>query len=100
MSPQAPARTSKIGLGSAILGVIFCDFFGLLLFALPAIGWVIGLAAMVIGSPYLAWLVLEDHPNRRSLTKRIAVANATVIVLSAILMIAFLAYILSTAQWG
>jgi hypothetical protein len=97
MSQQAH---SKPRVGVAILGMIFCDFLGVLVFGLPTIGWVAGLGVMFLGSPYVAWLALENHPRRAALTIRIAIVHTVVLLILITLAIAFLIYALSNVQWG
>lgn len=101
MSQQALGRkASAPGLGRALAGVVFADFIGVLLFALPAVGWVLGLVTMVAGSAVVAWLALEAHPRRRRLTLWIAVGNAACVTVAAIALFFLLFAVLSSVQFG
>jgi hypothetical protein len=101
MSQQVqPGRTAGgtgVALGGAIAGVVFCDFIGVLLFAVPTIGWVLGLACMFAGSPVIASLALEGRPNRGRITAIIGVANALIVIVAAVALIALA---LQSFQWG
>jgi hypothetical protein len=78
------------GLAAAIVGVVLCDFIGVMLFSVPGIGWLLAAAAMVVGSFLVPWLTLETHPKRSALTWTIGAANALVLVLAALVMVAIL----------
>jgi hypothetical protein len=101
MSEQIIARkASGPGLGKAIAGAVFADFIGVLLFAVPVVGWELGLITMVAGSPAIAWVALEGHPRRQSLTWRVGIANAVLLTVAAVgLVVAFIA-MLSSVQFG
>lgn len=100
MSGQVVAKGDRRGLWPAVAGVVFCDFIGLLLFSVGGFGWIPGLATMLLGAPYSAWISLEAHPKRRALTWRIGVANALFLLVVTIVLFAFALYMLSTVQWG
>ena len=101
MSQHALRRESSgSGLGRAVAGVVFADFIGVLLFALPVIGGLLGLVTMVAGSAAIAWLALEDHPRRRELTWRIGVGNAGFLTVAAIGLFVLLFAVLSSVQFG
>lgn len=93
-------KASGSGLGRALAGVGFSDFIGVLLLAVPTVGWLLGLAVMFGGSPLVAWFALEDHPRRRALTWRIAIGNAVCVIVAAIALFLFAIYLLSTVQFG
>ena len=101
MSEQVIVRKdSGRVIGRAIAGVVFSDFIGVLLFALPEIGWLVGLAVMFTISPLVAWVALEDHPRRRALTWRIGIGNAVVLTVVAIALSLLAIFILSGVQFG
>ena len=101
MSEQVVVRkASGPGRGRALAGVVFSDFIGLLLFALPEIGWLLGLAVMFAISPLVAWLALEGHPRRRPLTWRIGIGNAVVLTVAGIALFLLAMYMLSRVQFG
>ncbi|HJR46075.1 MAG TPA: hypothetical protein VJ927_10770 [Actinomycetota bacterium] len=100
MAREALVRTPGRGVGVALAGVVFCDFVGLMLLSLGPFGWILGFAAMFAGSTYSAWMALDGHPKRRSLTVRIGIANAVVLVVIAASLFGLLVYAMSTAQWG
>ncbi len=101
MSEQVAVRkASGPGLGRAFAGVVFSDFIGVLLFAVPAIGWLLGLAVMFAISPLVAWLALEEHPRRRALTWRIGIGNGIALAVVAIALFLLAIYMLSTVQFG
>ena len=99
MSHQALVRTRARGIAVALAGVLFCDFIGVMLLSLGPFGWILGLGAMFVGSFYAAWMALEAHPRRRTLTLLIGIVNAVILVVLAILLVLAL-YGLSQAQWG
>lgn len=88
------------GVGKAIAGVVFSDFIGVLLFALPAIGWFLGLVTMFAASPLVAWLALEEHPRRRALVWWIGVCNAALLIAAAIAVFVVAIFMLSGVQFG
>ena len=101
MSQQAlGSRGSGSGLGRAVAGVVFADFIGVLLFTLPLIGGLLGLATMVAGGAAVAWLALEGHPRRRELTWRIGLGNAVCLVVVAIGLFVLALALLSSVQFG
>ncbi len=93
-------RASGPRLGRALAGVVFSDFVGLLLFAVPVIGWLLGLAVMFTISQLVAWLALEEHPRRRALTWRIGIGNALALIVAAIALSLLALYLLSGIQLG
>ena len=97
MSQQAHTKFPGRDLRDALAGVIFCDFIGVLLFAVPGIGRVLGLGCMLAGTPFIAWMALEAHPKRGPLTAIIGVVNAVLVVVGAIALIAIA---LQSVQWG
>lgn len=100
MSRQVLAHAPGRDLWVALAGVVFCDFIGVLFLSLGGPGWVVGLAVMLLGGPYSAWLALEAHPRRRTLTRRIGIGNALVLVVAAIALVAFTVYMLLRVPWG
>ena len=93
-------KASGPGLRRALAGVAFSDFIGLLLFAIPVIGGLLGLAVMFTISPLVAWLALEGHPRRRTLTWQIGIGNAVAITVLAIGLSLLAIFILSGVQFG
>lgn len=100
MSGQVVAKAGRRGVWPAVAAVVFCDFIGLLLFPVGGFGWIPGLATMLLGAPYSAWISLEAHPRRRALTWRIGIGNALILLVVAIVLFAFALYMLSTVQFG
>ena len=74
------SNTPRHGVGRAVAGVVFADFIGGLLFWLPSVGWLLGLATMFLGSPEVAWLSLECHPRRRAVALQIGISNAAILI--------------------
>ena len=101
MSVQVPAtKTTGHGFGRALAGVVFTDFIGVLLFAVPEIGWFLGLVTMFTVSPLVAWLALEEHPRRRALTWQFGVCNALFLIVAVTALFLLAMYMLSQVQFG
>lgn len=84
------------GICAALGGVVFCDFIGLLLFAVPVVGGLLCIS-MLGASTYVAWTTLAGRSNRGLLTTIIGVGNALFLVVAAI---AFLFIALANASFG
>ena len=101
MSEQILTRkASGPGLGKAIAGVVFSDFIGVLLFAVPTIGVVLGLITMLAVSPAVAWVALEDHPRRKTVTVQVGVFNAAALAVIGVGLIALFFAVMSSVQFG
>jgi hypothetical protein len=88
MSQQVrPDMFATRGVGAALAGVVFCDFIGLLLFAVPVIGGPLACISMFGASTYVAWMTLEGRSNRGLLTTIIGVGNALFLVVGAITLL-------------